>query len=128
MRKAKVCSRKFGNLGITFEEKTLAQEEGNYIEFLQERQKSAACRDKKVVIDYSLNSERVAFRITDEGNGFDHRRMMTKTPAEINALNLGHGRGIFMAKSIFDRIQYNSKGNQVVLLKYFKEPEFSRNL
>ncbi|XDD47537.1 7TM diverse intracellular signaling domain-containing protein [Leptospira sp. WS39.C2] len=107
-----------GNLNISFDEKSKALIEGNYLEFLQKRQEDPRYRQKKVKIEYSFSSEYVAFRITDEGKGFDHKKHMEKSIDEMNEAHVQHGRGILMTKSVFDRIEYNDKGNQVSLIKF----------
>ncbi|MGV3667895.1 MAG: 7TM diverse intracellular signaling domain-containing protein [Leptospira bouyouniensis] len=107
-----------GNLNISFEEKSKALTEGNYLEFLQKRQEDPRYRHKKVKIEYSFSSEFVAFRITDEGRGFDHKKHMEKSIDDMNEAHVQHGRGILMTKSVFDRIEYNDKGNQVSLIKF----------
>ncbi|ABZ93604.1 Conserved hypothetical protein [Leptospira biflexa serovar Patoc strain 'Patoc 1 (Ames)'] len=107
-----------GNLNISFDEKSKALLEGNYLEFLQKRQEDPRYRNKKVKIEYSFSSEYVAFRITDEGKGFDHKKHMEKSIEEMNEAHVQHGRGILMTKSVFDRIEYNDKGNQVSLIKF----------
>ena len=57
------------------------------------------------------------YKISDEGNGFDYKKIMAQIKNEVNQKMLSHGRGISMASSIFDEIQYNDKGNQVMLVK-----------
>jgi CheY-like chemotaxis protein/anti-sigma regulatory factor (Ser/Thr protein kinase) len=108
-----------GNLGITFEEKSKAVTDGTYLDFLIERQKDPERMKKKIEIEYSVNPEKVVYKITDEGKGFDHKKVMEKSTDDVNRLLLGHGRGITMAKNTFDEIQFNSKGNQVFLIKNF---------
>lgn len=107
-----------GNLNISFEEKSNALLEGNYLEFLQKRQEDPRYRQKKVKIEYSFSHEFVAYRITDEGRGFDHKKHMEKSIDAINEAHVQHGCGILMTKSVFDRIEYNEKGNQVSLIKF----------
>ncbi|WP_244245441.1 7TM diverse intracellular signaling domain-containing protein [Leptospira kemamanensis] len=107
-----------GNLNISFDEKSHALMEGNYLEFLQKRQEDPRYRHKKVKIEYSFSHEYVAYRITDEGRGFDHKKHMDKSIDEMNEAHVQHGRGILMTKSVFDRIEYNEKGNQVSLIKF----------
>lgn len=43
---------------------------------------------------------------------------MEKSIDAINEAHVQHGRGILMTKSVFDRIEYNEKGNQVSLIKF----------
>ncbi|WP_411823230.1 7TM diverse intracellular signaling domain-containing protein [Leptospira sp. 'Mane'] len=111
-----------GNLNIGFEEKSNALIEGNYLEFLQKRQEDARYNRKKVYISYILNEEYVAYRILDEGKGFDHQKVFSKTMEELNEALEQHGRGILMTRSVFDRVEYNDAGNQVSLIKYLRKP------
>ncbi|MCG9875623.1 MAG: ATP-binding protein [Leptospiraceae bacterium] len=109
-----------GNLNITFDEKTKAMSDGNYLSFIQQRQEDPRYRDKTVNIEYVLDTKKVAFRITDEGNGFDHKKTMETKLDKLNQENIQHGRGIMMTKDVFDIIEYNDIGNQVSLVKYFR--------
>ncbi|PJZ44093.1 7TM diverse intracellular signaling domain-containing protein [Leptospira brenneri] len=110
-----------GNLNISFEEKSKALIDGNYLEFLQKRQEDPRYREKRVKIEYSFTREYVAYRITDEGRGFDHKKHMEKSIEEMNEAHVQHGRGILMTKSVFDRIEYNDRGNQVSLIKFLNK-------
>ncbi|MBB6479419.1 ATP-binding protein [Spirochaeta isovalerica] len=105
-----------GNLHISFDDKTRAQSEGRYIEFLMERQKMKEYRDKKVKIEATITREKVLYRIADEGPGFDHKAFLN---AALNSKNetLAHGRGIVMTLQLFDSVTYNEKGNEVTLIK-----------
>ncbi|MDZ4724872.1 MAG: 7TM diverse intracellular signaling domain-containing protein [Leptospira sp.] len=108
-----------GNLNIGFDEKSQALLEGNYLEFLQKRQEDPRYNRKSIKVEYVLADEYVAYRITDEGKGFDHKKIMSQSIESINEAHEQHGRGIYMTKSVFDRIEYNDSGNQVRLIKYF---------
>ncbi|HNA09611.1 MAG TPA: ATP-binding protein, partial [Leptospiraceae bacterium] len=59
------------------------------------------------------------FRITDMGDGFDHEKMLTRPRNDSTLSQVGHGRGIMMAREFFDKIEFNGKGNSVYLLKRF---------
>ena len=78
---------------------------------------------RKVLIEYSIDEDRVAFRITDEGKGFDHRKIMKTDEKELNEQFMAHGRGIMMTLSAFDIVRYNEKGNRVALVKYFRKKQ-----
>ena len=108
-----------GNLAVSYAEKTRATDRETYIQLLLARQKDPRFRDRKVTVIYSLNNKRVLYRIRDEGAGFDHRRLMAADPNAPNAEGLAHGRGITMARNIFDVVRYNDAGNQVTLIKRF---------
>lgn len=107
-----------GNLRVSFDEKTEAQAQGTYFEFLASRQREPDCRGKRVKVEYSITAERAVFRITDEGDGFDHKKFLANA-AEPSPELLEHGRGLFMTLNAFDKVTYNEKGNQVTLVKNF---------
>ena len=108
-----------GNLNISFDEKTRESMNDNYLEFVMERQHQREYRDRKVTIELSLNPQRVAYKITDEGDGFNYKKIFAAIKDRVNDDMLAHGRGITMAQNIFDEIAYNKKGNLVLLVKRF---------
>ncbi len=116
-----------GNLGISFDEKTREQERGDYLAFLMRRQSMDEYRNMMVSVEYIIDSEKCAFRITDQGAGFDHRKMMAEEKDRVQDMTLMHGRGIAMARMVFDRVHYNDAGNQVVLIRKFRtgSPDFA---
>jgi len=106
-----------GNLNISFDEKSVLLKNGNYFEFIKNRQNDENFRNKKVMIHYKINSKKAVYTIADEGNGFDYLKIMdeVKNPEKLEFL--AHGRGILMALSVFDEVVYNDTGNQVTLVK-----------
>ncbi|PJZ70925.1 histidine kinase [Leptospira perolatii] len=108
-----------GNLNISFDEKTKAMADGNYFKFIQKRQKDPYYKDKKVKVEYSLSRNRIGVRITDEGRGFNHARLLKNDLDTINLQGLSHGRGLTLARATFDVVRFNSAGNQISVVKYF---------
>jgi len=106
-----------GNLGITFDEKTRAIESGDYMEYLLARQANPVYADRRVYIDYLINERVLMFRVTDEGDGFDHRAFVGRAANDEYMAMLEHGRGIIMTKNVFDSLVFNEKGNQVIMSK-----------
>jgi anti-sigma regulatory factor (Ser/Thr protein kinase) len=106
-----------GNLNISFDEKTRALEENRYLDFIRERQQDPRYRDRRVHIEYKLTPQAVQYRITDEGDGFDISDTMKRVDDTVEQEQLSHGRGIRMTRLLFDKLQYNSRGNQVLLVK-----------
>ena len=104
-----------GNLGIDFDTKTTALMQESYFSLLDERRRQTPYRDRVVLIDALISADKLAFRVTDEGEGFDHRKMLAKLTDEKN--ETAHGRGIVMTIQEFDVVRYNEKGNSVVLIK-----------
>ncbi len=109
-----------GNLGISFEEKSQSIEDERYFELLNTRQNDPDNADKVVSIEYLLKPDHVAYKVTDDGSGFDHQGFFRSESGKANQEMLFHGRGINMARNAFDSIEYNRRGNQVLLLKYFR--------
>ncbi len=112
-----------GNLGISFREKSKAMLDDSYFDFVARKRCEPCYRDRRVTVSYSVEEERIVYVITDEGDGFDHKKVMGDNSRDANRHMLAHGRGISMAKNIFDAVRYNKKGNQVKLIKKFiKKP------
>jgi len=106
-----------GNLNITYEEKSKALIQNNYFELIQKRLADFKYSHKKVYIDYEITSENITYQITDEGDGFDHKFFMKRFENSVENSIEQHGRGIAMALNIFEKVEYNSKGNSVFLQK-----------
>ena len=121
LREMLINAIEHGNLEITYDEKTKAQAQGKYMDLIRERQQLLPYRERHVLVEYSLNHRRVWFRITDEGPGFDHRAMQAKEEERLRDLSQSHGRGIGLARALFDIVRYNESGNSIVLAKFTKE-------
>lgn len=111
-----------GNLAISYDEKTKATDAGQYLEFLRSRQADPRYSSRRVTIYYSLNPRKAAFLIVDEGQGFDHKKVLEDNAREANRQFHLHGRGITMAKHAFDILRYNDRGNRVLMIKRFDMP------
>ncbi|MBN1495549.1 MAG: response regulator [Spirochaetes bacterium] len=106
-----------GNLEISYEDKSGAIEKGNYFDYMSGRQANPQYRDRKVRVDFEINQDEARYVVTDSGAGFDYRNFFEREMTEINEEYTPHGRGMIMAKKIFDEMAYNEKGNQVTLVK-----------
>jgi PAS domain S-box-containing protein len=104
-----------GNLAIDFEQKSQAMLEDRYFALIEERRSQKPYCDRVVTVDCQIDPDKLAFRITDEGDGFDHRSMISRLTDQENETQ--HGRGIVMTMAEFDTVRYNEKGNQVLLVK-----------
>ena len=109
-----------GNLGISFDEKTTALDQNTYLDLINKQQEDPRLSSRKVTIDYSLDDEKVIYRITDEGNGFNHAEVLSLDLTKENEIMLAHGRGLVLAKCEFDSLQFNEKGNSVTAIRYFR--------
>jgi anti-sigma regulatory factor (Ser/Thr protein kinase) len=104
-----------GNLAINNQEKFEHTEAGTYQELLDERGVDPRYKDRKVYIKMSLDEEKIQITIRDEGDGFDITKL--PSPKDEDQLMKLHGRGILITKVYFDKVVYNSKGNEVNLIK-----------
>ena len=82
---------------------------------------------KRIHLSYCLFSDRLIFRIEDEGEGFDTSALSDPDADPLDVINRrllegkrsgGFGTGI--AHRIMDDVQYNEKGNVVFLTKHLK--------
>ena len=120
IREMIINAMEHGNLEIDYQTKTeLKSQPGAYFDFIQKRQKDSRFMNRRVIVQYHLKPGKVSFSILDEGNGFDHKKIVQEGSGEADKNFLSHGRGIFMTKNAFDELRYNEKGNRVYLAKYF---------
>ncbi len=98
-----------GNLNISYKEKNeWLMNGGDIITLIKERAQKPEYRGRRVHISYFIKHNASAFRIRDEGEGFDWKEAMEKSGGtETN------GRGILLSSQCVQKISYNEKGNQV---------------
>lgn len=70
---------------------------------------------KRVHVHCKISAERVWIEIRDEGPGFDPRSI--PDPTEEENLENPSGRGIMLMRTFMSRVEYNDKGNCVVMEK-----------
>ena len=99
-----------GNLEISYGEKTKWLMAGNDImDLIAERSRLEKYKDRKVRIYYEIRKGASAFRIEDDGDGFDWKKMLEHR-AEDEEL---HGGGIKLSQGVVQKVEYNEKGNVV---------------
>ncbi|HON56931.1 MAG TPA: ATP-binding protein [bacterium] len=76
-------------------------------------------KNKKVDINFFIDSEKVTIIITDEGAGFDYNNLPDPTEAEY--ILRDSGRGIFLTKMYIDKVNYYLNGRRIELIKYLKK-------
>ncbi|MCB1166199.1 MAG: ATP-binding protein, partial [Leptospiraceae bacterium] len=120
LREILINAIEHGNLAITYEEKSRELSTGNYSEFIALRQTHPDYRGRTATVDYNLDDSGVIYRIQDQGSGFNHDTLASRLAIpESGELPL-HGRGIMITRNAFDLVEYNDKGNEVRLVKYFR--------
>ena len=101
-----------GNLGITYEEKSLMHDKDEWQQEVERRLALPENVDKRVEIRFERDADAVRFTIRDAGPGFDWNRFLDLDPTR--AFHT-HGRGIAMARRLsFTSLDYRGNGNEVV--------------
>ena len=68
-------------------------------------------KEKIVKVDFTADGNMFEVTVRDEGDGFEFDNIPDPTdPANIENL---HGRGVFLMRSLADRIEFNDRGNEV---------------
>ncbi len=70
---------------------------------------------KQVHVSCEVTPDLARIQITDEGEGFDPSQVPDCTADD--RLEMPGGRGVMLMKSFMTRIEYNAKGNSVLLEK-----------
>jgi serine/threonine-protein kinase RsbW len=70
---------------------------------------------KTVELVYDISKDRAVITITDQGGGFDPSAVPDPTADE--NLEKPTGRGVMLMRAYMDEVVYNSKGNQVRMVK-----------
>lgn len=100
-----------GNLGISYDEKSILNELGTWIEEVNIRLQLPENINKIASIDFRRLADTIDITITDQGQGFNWKTYMDFDP---NRLMDNHGRGIAIANQLsFSSIEYKEKGNKV---------------
>jgi DNA-binding response OmpR family regulator len=101
-----------GNLGITYDEKSVLLAEGAWMQEVERRLGMPEHRGKRVDVRFVRSDDELRFTICDRGNGFEWTRYLDIDPRR--AFDR-HGRGILMARHVsFSSIEYRGTGSEVV--------------
>lgn len=103
-----------GNLEISFREKQQALAVDEYESLVSHRLTQPRLKQRQVVssVRYEPETKRVAYRIADEGAGFQWRSLLAKH-RDAYSDDAENGRGILLARSLFPDLTYNDRGNEV---------------
>lgn len=116
LREIVINAVEHGNLGVTFEEKTEANERGSLPALLAARAKDPDRAHRKVRVKAERSDESILIVVEDEGDGFEWRRLPDPTDAA-NLLRT-HGRGVLLATLSVDELKFNDRGNRVGLVAH----------
>ncbi|MBS1142655.1 MAG: Response regulator receiver [Proteobacteria bacterium] len=101
-----------GNLGVSYQEKSLLKWEGDWEAEIERRLALPQFRDRYATVRLDCAPDAMVFTITDQGKGFEWEKYLTFDPERAFDPN---GRGIAMARMMsFSKVEYQGCGNVVV--------------
>lgn len=104
-----------GNLGITMDEKRLALENGEYGDLFRQRMSVPELSGRMVNVTFTFDHDRgCEWLIEDQGAGFDPQSVPSPFNSAAPLLNC---RGIYLARMLFDSVDYLGNGNMVRVCK-----------
>jgi len=100
-----------GNLGITYDEKSMLNENGTWLKEVESRLLFEQNINKMASISFQRQADKIEITIVDQGEGFDCKSYMDFDPDRVMD---NHGRGIAIANKLsFSSVEYRGKGNEV---------------
>lgn len=100
-----------GNLGITYNEKSLLLKENRWRDEVINRLSLEKNKHKFVHVDIKRHKKHLLLTITDQGPGFNFKDYLKVEPSRVFD---PHGRGIAIAAMMsFDKVEFISCGNKV---------------
>lgn len=100
-----------GNLGISYEEKTILNDQGMWEKEVHKRLQLSINNTKVASIRFQREATSIDITIIDQGIGFDWQTHMDFAPERAMG---NHGRGIAIANKLsFSSVEYIGKGNEV---------------
>jgi CheY-like chemotaxis protein len=107
-----------GNLEISFREMQDTREtllEGQGEDLVTKRRSAAPYKSRKVGVQIAMDPAQARIVIADEGAGFDPSSI--PAAGQPGSLDPETGRGLVLMRAFFDEVTFNSRGNEVTLVK-----------
>lgn len=70
-----------------------------------------------VYFELDAGTDRVIFKVRDEGSGFTPGKIADPTRGE--NLNKAGGRGVFLIRSLMDKAEFSDRGRELTMVKFF---------
>lgn len=83
-------------------------------------------KSRRVYIHYAISRNSVKCVVRDEGKGFDYSKL--PDPREPENLLKVSGRGIMLISNFMDEVFWNSRGNEITMIRYKKNELWERPL
>lgn len=116
LQEALVNSLYHGNLELDSELRQV--DERHFFNLAEVRRIEAPYHERKIEIRAQVDRRSVAFAITDEGPGFD--TSLIDRPVDPEDLLRVGGRGLLLIRTFMDEVQFNDKGNAIIMTKQFE--------
>jgi serine/threonine-protein kinase RsbW len=69
---------------------------------------------KQVRVEARFTPDEIEIRVTDQGRGFNPDTV--RDPTTAGNVNRAGGRGIFLIRKLMDRVEFNERGNSVLMV------------
>jgi anti-sigma regulatory factor (Ser/Thr protein kinase) len=102
-----------GNLEVGSELR--GEDDDAYRGLILERLKQPPYRDRRIHVEVKMSRDQATFVVRDEGTGFDPSSL--PDPTDPVNLEKASGRGLLLMRTFMDEVQYNDRGNAVILTK-----------
>lgn len=107
-----------GNLEVSSDLRSV-DDGAPYHSLIRQRKQEAPFCDRKVRVFVRASRDQAVFVIRDEGPGFDPSSIPDPTDPE--NLEKVSGRGLLLINAFMDHVSYNSKGNELTMVKLRSE-------
>jgi CheY-like chemotaxis protein/anti-sigma regulatory factor (Ser/Thr protein kinase) len=114
LHEAVVNAIEHGNLELRSEMRQ-DDDEKAYRDLLRVRQQESPYRERRVQVTAKLSQHETIYTVTDQGSGFDSSRL--HDPMSADQLERIGGRGLRLIRMFMDRVDYNARGNSVMMVK-----------
>lgn len=104
-----------GNLEVSSKLREVPQK---FTDTIEQRRTRLPFSERQVTIRATVCADTARFTISDEGPGFDVASIPDPSAPE-NLLKQS-GRGVAMMHAMMDKVKFNGKGNEVILVKRFR--------
>lgn len=103
-----------GNLEVS--SKLRETDHAQYYELARQRTGQEPYGNRVINIDVKIDCDGLRYVVKDEGPGFDPASL--PDPTDPANLERPCGRGVLLMRTFMDEVEYNSRGNQVTMVKH----------
>lgn len=69
----------------------------------------------RVRVHYRIEKDKISIEVEDEGSGYDPEGI--PDPTDDEDIMKESGRGVYLIKKLMDRVDFNEKGNKIIMEK-----------